>query len=487
VKRLLALVLAVAVLPVGGAAAEDTASPVCTPRSAPIPEGAATFVSESVVNGTDGRLRTEVLDSPALGARTRVNVLLPKGYDPSGATRYPVLYLLHGALADYNDWNYSGGVKDLVDRVSAEQGLPPFIVVMPDGGHYGWYSDWYGTDIGSTGTAPAWSQHHVRELIPWIDATFPTVADRSARAIAGLSMGGFGAMSYAARYPDLFAAAGSFSGALNPTYGPGYGQAFVTLASVYFNDGHVAQCIWGDAATQAVRWKGNDPTYLASNLAATRLYVASGGGDADKPEGIPPAPADVTSPVGMIATPVEETCFLMSRAFVAALDAAGIAHTDDFYGSGTHEMKYWQADLRAFLPQMAAAWAVPQPPPAAFSYRSIAPRFSAWGWRFRTQREATEFTYLRDVRASGMTVIGSGRLHVVSPPRYTPGARYRVTQGADGRLVQAGAGGRLRFTLDLGPSHRRQQRRFDDAALDAWEHAVVTIRPAGGGAVRRPT
>ena len=477
-KRLAVCAVVAALLAVGGESTARAATTTCVPRSTPIAQGAATRVSESVVGGSDGRLRTEVLESPALGGRTRVNVLLPKGYDPTGATRYPVLYLLHGALADYNDWNYSGRIMQLVDGVTAQQRLPPFIVVMPDGGHYGWYSDWYGTDIGATGTPPAWSQYHVGELIPWIDTTFPTTADRSGRAIAGLSMGGFGAMSYAARHPDLFAAAGSFSGALNPTYGPGYGEAFVTLASAYFNDLRVTQCMWGDAVTQRVRWYGHDPTYLAGNIAATHLFVAAGGGDADQPRGIAPNPADITSPVGMISTPVEETCFLMSRAFTAALDAAGIAHTDDYYGSGTHEMTYWRAELEKFLPKMAAAWAEPPPPPAKFSYRSIASRFAVWGWSFQTHRNVAEFTYLRGVGRSGLDVIGSGRLGVVSAPLYTPGARYRVSRAGTERVVAADADGRLSFSIDLGPAHRGQQRSFDEAALDSWVRAVVAIEPS---------
>jgi S-formylglutathione hydrolase FrmB len=53
-----------------------------------------------------------------------------------------------------------------------------------------------------------------RELVPWIDATYRTIAARRGRAIAGVSMGGYGALSYAARHPDTFAAAASFSGAL---------------------------------------------------------------------------------------------------------------------------------------------------------------------------------------------------------------------------------------------------------------------------------
>jgi pimeloyl-ACP methyl ester carboxylesterase len=85
------------------------------------------------------------------------------------------------------------------------------IVVMPDGGAMGWYTDWY---AGDRPVQPRWETYHVGELVPWIDATYRTIAARRGRAIAGLSMGGFGALSYAARHPGTFAAAASFSGAL---------------------------------------------------------------------------------------------------------------------------------------------------------------------------------------------------------------------------------------------------------------------------------
>src|SRR5204863_156120 len=84
-----------------------------------------------------------------------------------------------------------------------------------DDGADGSYSDWYGSVIGTGERAPAWETYHVKELIPFIDATFPTAVDRSHRFIAGLSSGGHGAMKYAAIYPQLFGAAGEFSGALD--------------------------------------------------------------------------------------------------------------------------------------------------------------------------------------------------------------------------------------------------------------------------------
>jgi S-formylglutathione hydrolase FrmB len=446
-------------LATGTAAAEDTPSPVCTPRSTPIPTAPATQLEDVAVAGTGGRLHRFALQSPALNGRTYVNVLLPGGYDASAAARYPVLYLLHGAIGGYGDWHAAGNVIGIVDEAVHAGKAPPFIVVMPDAGAFGFYTDWYGSDIdGHTPSPPpAWTRYHVGELIPWVDATFATQAAREGRAVAGLSMGGFGAMSYAARFPELFSAAGSFSGAVHPDLGHPFGNAFLTGASLYFDSGKLDQCVWGDMLTQQVRWLGHDPAYLAENLAGTALFVAAGG------------------PVG---DPVEQTIYLMSQAFVDALDAEGIAHDDDFYGVGTHTWSYWQDDLRTFLPKMAAAWATPRPAPPqrAFSFRSILPRFSAWGWRFTAHRESTEFTYLDDVGPDGLKVAGSGRLRVVSPPLYVPGAAYRVGQGAGVRELSADSAGRLRFTVGLGRAHRRQQLRFDAAALEKWKHVIVTIQ-----------
>src|SRR5438105_6574707 len=163
-------------------------SPVCTVRPPtpvqPLPPPTST---------TSGRVTTYTFASNAVGA-VKVDVLTPLGYDASGAMRYPVLYLLHGHGGSYDDWVAKGDVMSTVTST---------IVVMPDGGYDGWYSDWYGTDLdGHTRNPPAaWETFHIGELVPWVDATYPTIADRSGRAIAGLSMGGFGAMRHAARQP----------------------------------------------------------------------------------------------------------------------------------------------------------------------------------------------------------------------------------------------------------------------------------------------
>lgn len=91
---------------------------------------------------------------------------------------------------------------------------------MPDGGKGGFYTDWC---INGAGGQPKWETYLVDQLLPWIDDHYPTMASRSERAVAGLSMGGFGALSYAARHPDLFASASSFSGAIDTNVPAGAG------------------------------------------------------------------------------------------------------------------------------------------------------------------------------------------------------------------------------------------------------------------------
>jgi S-formylglutathione hydrolase FrmB len=141
-----------------------------------------------------------------------VRILLPVGYG-HGDQRYPVLYLLHGAGDTYASWT----IKTDVTAFSAQF---PVIIVMPDAGHNsqaGWYSDWKDGNY-------QWETYHLGLLMRWVDRHLRTIPHGD--AVAGLSMGGFGAMSYAARHPGLFRVAASFSGAVDTQYAaPASGMA----------------------------------------------------------------------------------------------------------------------------------------------------------------------------------------------------------------------------------------------------------------------
>ena len=124
---------------------------------------------------------------------------------PATGPGYDTIYLLHGAGGSAYDWSGTGNVGRIVDDSQFEG-----IVIMPEGGRSGWYTNWVAADLRNHKFN--WMSFHVDQLRGWIDAHFRTNASKSARAIAGLSMGGHGALSYAAQRPELFARAASFSG-----------------------------------------------------------------------------------------------------------------------------------------------------------------------------------------------------------------------------------------------------------------------------------
>lgn len=137
----------------------------------------------------------------------RVRVLVPPNYDPDRATPYDVLYLLHGGAANYASWTDGAHIKDVVQDTDFTG-----LVVMPEGGGTGYYTDWAAMSDG--GFWPQWETFHIDQLLPWIDANFNThrPGEQPRRLIAGVSMGGWGAAKYAGQHPDKFVAAAGISG-----------------------------------------------------------------------------------------------------------------------------------------------------------------------------------------------------------------------------------------------------------------------------------
>jgi S-formylglutathione hydrolase FrmB len=212
--------------------------------------------------------------TPALAGPAHVRVLLPSGYASSKRRRYPVLYLLHGTSGGAADWTAMGHAEQATAR-------KPLIVVMPDialqdvGG--GWCTNWFN---GGARGRPEWETFHIEELIPWIDHNLATIATRSGRAIAGLSQGGFCSMSYAARHPDLFSIALSFSGAPDIAF-DATARALVTPVINVTETAldHVpANSMFGPRATEELNWAAHDPTTLAMNLRGMKLLLFTGNG-----------------------------------------------------------------------------------------------------------------------------------------------------------------------------------------------------------------
>lgn len=159
------------------------------------------FLSSSLSANT--RVETVRLQSKLVNATLPYNVILPTDYDTARTTRYPVLYLLHGLTGHYSDWVTKSNIADY----AAEYRL---IVVMPEGNN-GWYTD------SATLTTDKYESYILQELLPDVQQRYRTIEARYGRAIAGLSMGGYGALKFGLKSPQTFVFAASMSGAVGVT------------------------------------------------------------------------------------------------------------------------------------------------------------------------------------------------------------------------------------------------------------------------------
>ena len=141
-------------------------------------------------------VKTSYIESPA-----KVTIVLPEDAKHQ-SKEFPTLYLLHGYGGDYTNWyKRCPELADLSDRYG-------IIIVMPDG-RDSWYWDW------PNNPKMQMESFFVEDLVPYIDANYPTRNEASQRAISGLSMGGHGAMWLAIRHSDVWANAGTMSGGVD--------------------------------------------------------------------------------------------------------------------------------------------------------------------------------------------------------------------------------------------------------------------------------
>lgn len=286
-------------------------------------------------NFLDSRTVDVTIDSVGLGHTASVRIILPHRFASRASDTWPVLYLLHGGLGSYVDWSESSDIADLARRRDV-------LVVMPDGGSLGFYTDWWARGAGSK---PGWETFHLVELSQILERGLHA-SDR--RAIAGLSMGGFGAMSYAGRRPGFFRAAAAFSGVLDtlhPTVAPLFPGLYATwlLQTFVTPLGYDALALFGDPTAQRHVWAAHNPADLVANLRGTKLFVSCGNGQ------VGPLDPPGTDPSGLLVQ-LEAALSLQNREFVARADRLGLDLTVDFYGAGSHTWPYWARELEKAFP-----------------------------------------------------------------------------------------------------------------------------------------
>ncbi|RSM86249.1 esterase family protein [Kibdelosporangium aridum] len=288
--------------------------------------GHARVISEEHVGQ---RLVDLTISSAALGQNATVRLLTPDGWGRRGPDqRWPVLYLLHGVAGSHADWTNDSDVEDIPE-------LRDVLVVMPDA-DAGFYHNWWNYGAGGP---PAWETFHLDELRQILEQGYGA---GTRRAVAGLSMGGLGALFYAARRPGMFRAAASYSGLVHLLH-PDWVESFYATVDEAQQAGFDLFRLWGDPVRQRQVWQAHDPYYLAGRLRHTPVFLSCGDGS--------PGPFDPPS------APADEEVLLMemNRLTADRLNRAGAPLTTDFYGPGTHTPAYWERALHRSLPMLLRA------------------------------------------------------------------------------------------------------------------------------------
>lgn len=140
------------------------------------------------------------LQSKLMKREMPFRVVLPADYEANKTEKFPVVYLLHGLTGHFDNWTDKTKLVEYAKNYR-------YIIVTPEGNN-GWYSD------SANVPDDKYESYIIQELIPEIEKKFRAETTRETRAIAGLSMGGYGSLKFGAKYPQMFALVGSFSGAL---------------------------------------------------------------------------------------------------------------------------------------------------------------------------------------------------------------------------------------------------------------------------------
>jgi putative tributyrin esterase len=246
------------------------------------------------------------LKSRLLAREMPYRVILPENYEANKAERFPVLYLLHGLTGHFDNWTDKSKLKEYAANY-------PLIIVTPEGN-----DSWY-TDSASVPN-DKYESYLVQELMPEIDGKFRTHADRRQRAIAGLSMGGYGALKFGLKYPEKFVIVGSFSGALGAaswtekTLGRNWKAMTDSITNVYGAE---------DSQTRA----DNDIYKMLREISPEKIKIL---------------------PFIYVACGTEDTYIQQNREFNALLAEKKIPH--EFRElPGNHNWAFWDSQVQEFL------------------------------------------------------------------------------------------------------------------------------------------
>jgi len=217
-----------------------------------------------------GKVDERWYESKSLNMLRRLRVYTPPDYDRS-QTRYPVLYLLHGANLDESAWTRLGRANLVLDNLIAAGTARPFIVVMPFG-----YTAPPVVGAGRGGSNPdGFRNDLLGDVIPFVETNYRVIADRDHRAIAGLSMGGGQSLTIGLNHLDLFSAVAGMSAAIRTT------DAEKTFADLIANPAATnrkLKLLWIGCGTEDSLYPANKgfSDFLTQHGIRNKFYSSSG-------------------------------------------------------------------------------------------------------------------------------------------------------------------------------------------------------------------
>ncbi|MCQ4079732.1 esterase family protein [Streptomyces sp. RB6PN25] len=273
----------------------------------------------TAVKRLDARMLDLTIQSPAMRGSVPVRVILPESWNSDKTRTFPVLYMLHGGNDDYTSWTRETDIEALARNSDV-------LIVMPDGGEAGQYSDWFAG-------WPNWETFHTSELVRLMEQRFRA---NSHRAIIGLSMGGLGALNYAARHRGMYRYVAAFSPTVDiddPSI-----RAYILLGNVLAGNDVDYSRVWGDPAQQAANWEAHNPSAMAWAYRGMKVHLSVGNG------GLGPLDQN-RDPVAQAASTLEGVLLPDVEKFAASLRASGVDVSTHIYSPGTHSWPYWEREL----------------------------------------------------------------------------------------------------------------------------------------------
>ena len=304
-----------------------------------------------------GTVRTDTFWAQSLGTTKALTVYLPPSYSASPNRRYPVLVYLHGLRGNERNWVDVGRIDKVLDSLFAA-GKPEAIVVMPDGDD-GWYTTWNQLpDLAGCRADTSRAERAESYCVPWphyddyiasdvvkhVDQRYRTRADRAHRGIAGLSMGGLGAISLAFAYPDVFAAAASHSGVVSPMLlprAPNAASSAMRHATTRTELEAASRGRWNAMSPafgkDTIGWAARDPARIAVRVLNQKT---------------------ANLPRVLIDCGVDDALLDQNRDLHVALQRLGVSHQYAEW-PGAHTWDYWRAHVPQSLDFLLTAVTAP--------------------------------------------------------------------------------------------------------------------------------